>query len=48
MPDSDGAMKSSGAVRADRRLYDGAPPVIPHAVFGAACSSCHDTEGLSR
>ena len=47
VPDSDGAMKSSGTVRAARRLYDGAPPVIPHAEFGAACSSCHDTEGLS-
>jgi len=47
VPDSDGAMKSSGAVRASRRLYDGAPPVIPHSDFGAACSSCHDTEGIS-
>ena len=47
VPDSDGAMKSSGTVRAARRLYDGAPPVIPHVEFGAACSSCHDTEGLS-
>ena len=28
-------MKSSGAVRAARRLYDGAPPVIPHDPFGA-------------
>jgi len=47
VPESDGAMKSSGAVRASRRLYDGAPPVIPHSDFGAACSSCHDTEGIS-
>jgi len=47
VPDSDGAMKSSGAVRAARRLYDGAPPVIPHSDFGAACSACHDEEGIS-
>lgn len=47
VPDSDGAVKSSGAVRATRRLYDGAPPVIPHSDFGAACSACHDTQGIS-
>jgi nitrate reductase cytochrome c-type subunit len=47
VPDSDGALKSSSAVRAARRLYDGAPPVIPHANFGAACGACHDTEGIS-
>jgi nitrate reductase cytochrome c-type subunit len=46
VPDVDGAVKSSGAVRAARRLYDGAPPVIPHSDFGAVCSSCHDTEGI--
>ncbi len=45
--DSDGAMKSSGSVRAERRLYDGAPPVIPHDLFGAACSSCHDPLGIA-
>ena len=45
--DHDGAMKSSGAVRAERRLYDGAPPVIPHDLFGAACSSCHDSQGIA-
>ncbi|MFH1764748.1 MAG: hypothetical protein ABIF09_11195 [Gemmatimonadota bacterium] len=47
VPDSDGALKSSGEVRAARRLYDGAPPVIPHSDFGAGCSSCHDTEGIA-
>lgn len=47
VPDSGGAMKSSGAERASRRLYDGAPPVIPHASFGAACGTCHDTQGLA-
>ncbi|MCJ7630265.1 MAG: nitrate reductase cytochrome c-type subunit [Longimicrobiales bacterium] len=47
VPGSDDAVKSSGAVRAARRLYDGAPPVIPHAAFGAACGACHDTKGIS-
>jgi|GEM_PF-1376988 len=47
VPDSDGAMKSSGAVRGALRLFDGAPPVIPHSDFGAACGACHDTEGIS-
>ena len=28
-------------VRAARRAYDGAPPVIPHEPFGFACSKCH-------
>ncbi len=44
--DSGGAMKSSGAVRAERRLYDGAPPIIPHDPFGASCASCHDEFGV--
>ncbi len=30
--------------RADGRAYDGAPPVIPHALAGA-CSTCHDDDG---
>jgi hypothetical protein len=45
--DTDGALKSSGLIRAERRLYDGAPPVIPHESFGASCSSCHDADGIS-
>lgn len=28
-------------VRAARRAYDGAPPVIPHAPLGGACVTCH-------
>lgn len=28
-------------VRSERRMYDGAPPVIPHAPLGAACTACH-------
>lgn len=47
VPDSEGALKSSGEVRGALRLYDGAPPVIPHAELGARCVSCHDTQGLA-
>ncbi|MCB1057222.1 MAG: hypothetical protein KDD11_17105 [Acidobacteria bacterium] len=32
-------------MRAERRLFDGAPPVIPHQPFGAPCISCHNLEG---
>ncbi len=32
-------------VRAKRRAFDGAPPVIPHKSFGMACNTCHTTEG---
>lgn len=46
VPGSDGAMKSSAEVRAARRLYDGAPPVIPHDDFGTDCSACHDAQGI--
>lgn len=31
-------------VRAGRRAYDGAPPVIPHPPFGGPCTNCHSTE----
>lgn len=27
--------------RAERRAYDGAPPVIPHAPLGGTCVTCH-------
>ena len=30
--------------RAAGRAYDGAPPVIPHAIAGE-CSTCHDDDG---
>jgi cytochrome c-type protein NapB len=32
-------------VRAARRAYDGAPPVIPHAPLGGACTDCHTATG---
>lgn len=41
-----GVRKSSASVRAARRAYDGAPPVIPHAPMGAACISCHNQRGI--
>lgn len=47
VPGAEDALKSSGAVRAERRLYDGAPPIIPHENFGVACSTCHDPGGLA-
>lgn len=40
------AVMSSAAVRATRRAYDGAPPTVPHENMGAACSSCHNAEGM--
>ena len=47
VPGFEGAQKSAAVVRAERRLFDGAPPVIPHENFGAACISCHDREGMA-
>ena len=47
VPGRAGAFKSAASVRASRVLYDGAPPVIPHMSFGAACSSCHDSQGIA-
>jgi len=37
--------RTSTAVRAARRAYVGAPPVIPHAAQGASCVSCHTPTG---
>lgn len=47
IPEIKGAWKSSAAVRARRRAYEGAPPVIPHRPFGASCISCHTAEGIA-
>jgi cytochrome c-type protein NapB len=44
---SEDALKSSASFRAERRLYDGAPPVIGHGEFGVDCSACHDSRGIS-
>lgn len=36
---------TASAVRAERRLYDGAPPVIPHAPLNIKCIQCHNDTG---
>jgi len=36
---------TSFAVRAKRRAFDGAPPVIPHVPFGVDCVTCHTPTG---
>lgn len=38
-------LPTPAALRADRRSYDGAPPVIPHPVLGGACMNCHNAVG---
>jgi len=35
------------AARAERRAYEGAPPVIPHRHFSRDCGSCHDSGGVA-
>lgn len=47
VPGYSDAEKTAAVVRAERRLYDGAPPVIPHEPFGAQCTSCHGERGIS-
>lgn len=44
-PDA-GVEKSSALDRAERRSFDGAPPVIPHDRIGADCVACHNERGL--
>ena len=41
------SVKSAALERAERRLYDGAPPVIPHMPLGAPCVSCHNERGMA-
>ncbi len=38
--------KSPAGVRAARRAYDGAPPVIPHQNFDSTCTACHNLQGM--
>ncbi len=47
VPGRPGATKTAAVVRAERRLFDGAPPVIPHQSFGVACTSCHTAAGMA-
>ena len=46
VPGREGAEKTTAVLRAERRLYDGAPPVIPHAPLGASCVACHNEFGM--
>lgn len=46
VPGRPGALKSSAATRAERRLFDGAPPTIPHPPLGASCTQCHNARGM--
>ncbi len=32
---------TASALRAERRAYDGAPPIIPHPPLGGTCTNCH-------
>ena len=41
-----GTKLTPSTVRAERRAYDGAPPVIPHEPLSAACTSCHTSTGM--
>lgn len=43
--DAKSLTETPSAVRAERRLFDGAPPVIPHQNFQIDCQSCHDAKG---
>jgi cytochrome c-type protein NapB len=47
VPGVPGALKSAASVRAQRRAFDGAPPVIPHPRFGADCTNCHTMRGIN-
>ena len=38
--------KSSAAERSGRRLFDGAPPIVPHADIRGDCVACHDEIGV--
>lgn len=38
--------RSPATVRAERRLYDGAPPVVAHTDFGMTCTQCHNERGI--
>jgi len=46
VPGKPGGFKTSATARAQRRAFDGAPPVIPHQSFGAQCTSCHNERGM--
>jgi cytochrome c-type protein NapB len=43
----DGVEKTAASARAERRLFDGAPPVIPHDDFKMDCNACHASDGIA-
>ena len=45
-PGTGGVVKTAALERAERRAYDGAPPIIPHDNFGMTCTQCHDLKGM--
>jgi len=45
VPGTEGGLKNTAETRAERRLYDGAPPVIGHEDFQITCIECHDETG---
>lgn len=47
VPGKEGATKTAATSRAERRLYDGSPPVIAHGPMGADCTRCHTLEGVA-
>ncbi len=44
----EGLTVATWAERAERRAYDGAPPVIPHPPLSGRCVECHTAEGSVR
>ena len=46
VPGADGAVKTAAFERAERRAFDGAPPIVPHQNFGMTCTECHDLQGM--
>ena len=46
VPGELGAAKTPALVRAQRRAYDGAPPVIAHDNFKIDCLACHHQQGV--
>ncbi len=41
-------LPATAAQRAERRLFPGAPPVIPHPPLSGKCVTCHTPTGSSR
>jgi cytochrome c-type protein NapB len=42
-----GTEKTPAVERAERRAYDGAPPVIGHEDFDMVCIECHSAQGMA-